>query len=393
MNFSDFKFDGNWDYKINLPAFAGFQERKGAYTSVSSDQPNKGILTIEFEDDLTDNPDPYPEQLNTLKYIFENQESIVTAIVKRTLEELPGIIINYDLQKEEQFQELTAEKVKTLIGFNTITIKIVSKDNYSYCDVTGGCTWDEDHGLDILFHKDRVVSFSDINGGSYWDAVKDNGTYNEVKDGHKTIDPPRKYQAHPKYNKLKPSHKSANETYEYNLISHRFNEQFMKGVESGEIDINGKWESQDNTFLEAACWFNNNEIVEFLLSKKANIRYAMHKCVVYNSNFKALELLLQNGADVNYPYGNGNTVLFELVNALERFYPRNDAVISEDSQKKIEVLKEQITRLVSRGANPYIKNLYGHNCFDVMRNSFDLNRKAVNEFLEQCWNHRRKFSG
>src|SRR5262249_52543350 len=154
-------------------------------------------------------------------------------------------------------------------------------------------------------HKDRIVSFGDIDGGSYWDAVKDNGTYEDVKDGNKVIDPPRKYLAHPKYNKLKPSHRSANETYEHSLISQRFNEQFIKGVESGEIDINGKWKSQDKTFLEAACWFNNNEIVEYLLSKKADIRYAMHQCVVYNSNFRAIDLLLQHGADVNFPYGNG----------------------------------------------------------------------------------------
>jgi hypothetical protein len=106
MSFEEFKFNGDWRYKITLPKLAGFQERNGAYCSVSSIKPNSGIFILEFEDDLSENTDPYPEQLNTLKYIFENQESIANSIINRTLAELPEILMNYGLDNEEEFHNM-----------------------------------------------------------------------------------------------------------------------------------------------------------------------------------------------------------------------------------------------------------------------------------------------
>lgn len=390
MNKDTFIFNGNWAYKISLPAFSGFQERNGAYTSKSSNNPNTGLLIIEFEDDLTDNPDPYPEQLNTLNYIFDNQINIVNAIVSKTLLELPEIIINYDLESETQFQNLNTESVKQLIGISSITIKIVSKDNFSYFDVTGGCEWDEEHDLDILFHKDRIISFGKIDGNSYWEAIKDNETYKEVTKAQKPKFIPKKYYPNPKYNKLKPSQKFANETFEYSLISGGFNQEFKHLTEIGEIDINGKWENQDKTFLEAACWFNNNEIVEFLLSKNADIRYALHQCVGYNNNPTAMELLLNHGADINSQYLNGNTILFELVNSLEGIYRTIDYFkstnneIDDSVQIKFLNVKTQIEYLIKKGADPFLKNAYQFNCFDIMRNSNEFSKQEVNNFLTRC---------
>lgn len=375
---------------------AGFQERNGAYTSVSSDKPGTGLFKLEFEDDLTDNPDPYPEQLNTLNFIFDNQESITKSIIDSTLSELEKIKINYGLEDEEEYQNLNEQKVKSLIGISSICIKIISKDGFSYFDITGGCNWDEEHGLNILFHKDRVVSFGSIDGGSTYEAEKDNGTSGKESTRHLQREKPRKFNPHPKYNKLKPSQKSANETYELSLISYGYNEDFIKGVESGEIDINGKWKSQDKTYLEAACWYKNNTLVEYLLGKKAEIRYALHQCVGYGDNPEALEMLLQHGANINAQYGNGNTILFEVVSSIEGFYRASayykrinrPDLITPENIGKFEAQKKKIQDLINKGADPFIKNIYGHSCFDVMRNSDEESRKELNEFLKQCLNDR-----
>lgn len=389
-----FKFNGDWEYTIELPMLSGFQERNGAYTSVSSGKPNAGLFKLEFEDDLTDNPDPYPQQLNALNFILENQEKISQAIITRALTEIEEIKINYGLENEEEYQNLSEQKIRSLIGISSILIKIISKDGFSYFDISGGCKWDEEHGLNILFHKDRAISFGGIDGSSTHDAEKDNGTADKEVNRHLQKEKPQKYSPHPKYNKLKPSQKAANETYELTLISNGYNADFIKGVESGEININGKWESQDKTYLEAACWYKNNQLVEYLLDKKAEIRYALHECVGYGNNPEALEMLLQNGANINAQYGNGNTVLFEVVDSMEGFYrastyyksiKRLDLITREN----IEIFEEQklkIKDLIKKGADPFIKNFYGQSCFDIMRNSDEESRKEVNEFLKQCLN-------
>lgn len=394
MNRQNFEFNGDWEYEIELPMLSDFQERNGTYTSVSRDIPKTGLFKLEFEDDLTDNPDPYPEQLNTLNFIFDNQDRIARSIIDRALAELNEIKINYGLEKEEEYQNLNEQKVKSLIGLSSINIKIISKEGFSYFDISGGCNWDEEHGLNILFHKDRVISFGGIDGGSIYEAEKDNGTSDKESNYHLNREKPQKFNPHPKYNKLKPLQKSANETYELTLISHGYNDDFIKGVESGEIDINGKWESQNKTYLEAACWYKNNLLVEYLLDKKADIRYALHQCVGYGNNPEALEILLQNGANINTQYSNGNTVLFEVVNNMEGFYRASAYykiinrldLITPDNIEKFEEQKLKVKDLFKKGADPFIKNVYGHSCFDIMRNSDEESRKELNEFLKQCLN-------
>lgn len=393
MKFEEFEFNGDWEYKIALSKLTGFQERNGAYTSISSNDPNFGLFTLEFEDDLSENTDPYIEQFNTLKFIFENQEAIADSIIDKTLTELPEILINYGLENEQQFQDLSREKIKSLIGFSSIHIKIISKDNFAYFDISGGCNWDEEHGLNLLFHKERIVSFSGIDGGSSYQAEKDGG---KIKNEFQQVKP-IKYLANQKYNKIKPSQKFANETYEIDLISKSYNAEFIAGIENGEINVNGKWKSQDKSFLEAACWCNNNELVKYLLENKAEIRYALHQCVGYGNNPEAMELLLNEGADINLPYGNGNTILFEVVSSMESIYRANDYykeinrldLISDSNDKRLNELKERVQKLILKGADPNLKNSYGHSCFEIMRNSKEDSRKELNDFLINCLENRK----
>ncbi|AYB33577.1 ankyrin repeat domain-containing protein [Chryseolinea soli] len=383
-------FNGDWEYEIELIAFAGFQIINGRYRSGDSDILSDGKMTLRIEDDLTDNPDPYPEQFEAIGYIFQNQEKIRDVIINRTLQELPEIIEIYGLQRDPAYANLTAERIRQLIDLGTIDVKIVSKNGTSYYEITGGCHWDDDHGLSFLMHNDRVVAFGGIDGNGYWDAVKDNGTYAEVSKPKQEKAVPKKYSAHPKYNTLKPSHQSANETFEHSLISGNHNELFKELVVKGEIDINGKWESQNKTFLEAACWFNNNEIVAFLLEKGAHIRWALHQCVKYNNNSVALELILQAGGDINQRDAGGDTILNIKAQQLARLYDCGNRSIaykpgsSAERDDMISREKKAIKALIDKGADPNIANVHGYNAYSMARNLADENRVEILDFLNRC---------
>jgi hypothetical protein len=383
MNKDNFKLNGDWSYEIELPAFFGFQERRGPYASISSEMPANGLVTIEFEDDLSDNPDPYVEQLNTLDFIFNNQEKIVHAIIEKILQ-IPEIRRS-NRRNEKKYQHIKYETVKSAMGIAAIIIKTVSKDYFSYYDIVCGCDW-EKNGLNFLFHNERIVSLKTNTGISRWDALKDNGTYELFRNKPHQIIIPQKYTAHPKYNKLKPSQKFANDSYEHSLIAGQLNEKFKNEVENGTIDINGKYES--HTFLELAYWFKNNELIEYLLSKKADIRYALHECVNYAYSEEALDLLLKHGADINACDVNGKTIIYKLVSSLlywiDDQYKFSNSTEFEQPFESPENFKQKIYHFIRLGADPNIRNHNGFNCFDAMRNASPDTRTQVNNFLQDC---------
>jgi hypothetical protein len=87
--------------------------------------------------------------------------------------------------QESGFPELiNPEQVKKLIGIEGLCIRNQEKDDVSYYGISFCCPWDEEHGLGILMHKNRVilVDRADIFCvGGRTEIEKDNGTYSEEK--------------------------------------------------------------------------------------------------------------------------------------------------------------------------------------------------------------------
>lgn len=66
------------------------------------------------------------------------------------------------------------EQFKKLIGLSQIHIMNVNKDNIAYVGYEFGCSWDDEHGIGFMTHKDRVIDFgsADISFLT-WAAEKD----------------------------------------------------------------------------------------------------------------------------------------------------------------------------------------------------------------------------
>jgi hypothetical protein len=51
----------------------------------------------------------------------------------------------------------SVDDVKTVAGLTTVHVLPVSRDDLAYVGLELGCTWDDEHGLGVMLHKDRVV--------------------------------------------------------------------------------------------------------------------------------------------------------------------------------------------------------------------------------------------
>jgi hypothetical protein len=51
--------------------------------------------------------------------------------------------------------------LKPLMGLSTVHIGDVEKDGFAYIGFEFGCNWEEEHGLGVMTHKDRIIEVGD----------------------------------------------------------------------------------------------------------------------------------------------------------------------------------------------------------------------------------------
>ena len=52
---------------------------------------------------------------------------------------------------------MTAEQVAERIAFTILCVSDQSRDGMAYLELMGECTWDRDHGFNVVIHGDRIV--------------------------------------------------------------------------------------------------------------------------------------------------------------------------------------------------------------------------------------------
>ena len=351
-----FEFKGDWEFEYQFEAFVGLQSRRDSYTSKDSEKESNGKVNVIISDELNDDTDPTEEQLNSINFIIENPDKIKQSLFKALEIEYPKLkeMYGYDENEEdsrEWFPEINSiEEFRKVFGVGNMFVLLPHKERFSYVGLECGCTWDEEHGLGFLLHKDRIIKVGGADEAfSTWEAFKDNGTYEEEQKKwnkrnieREPLPKPKIYEPHPKYGKLKPSQIEANRMYENHLIERGFNSDFIELVESGKLDVNVN-KGLTMTFLERAAQFNNLEIVRYILSQKPkSTDNVIHRSIGYCSK-ELVEIMLNNGVDINEPDHWGRTVL-KLAEQRISQYERN-------GNKDLNKLIEFTNWLKSKGAN------------------------------------------
>lgn len=164
------EWDGHfWSGDTVLPAWAGFQECLGAYSSHSSASPSDGKvhLSVRSPTDAEDTVlPPSAGQQSAFLLLRDNDELMRKKVVQAIFDEYPKMRESFadffgeDLEDKMPLLQSPAD-LKALIGLSTVHIGDVEKDGFAYLGFEFGCDWEEEHGLGVMTHKDRIIEVGD----------------------------------------------------------------------------------------------------------------------------------------------------------------------------------------------------------------------------------------
>lgn len=174
---------GNIEWKslegtIQLSAWRGFQNRQGPYNSISSTEPFSGTVKMTVGE-CTSSEAPLfvsPEQVNAYKFTLENQVRIKDSILNALLPEYIKLRPEYGGDEADEYMPniTDASQFSKLIGLSFIHVLDISKEGVAYVGYEFGCNWDDEHGLGIMTHKDRVIEIGGADTSfETWIAEKD----------------------------------------------------------------------------------------------------------------------------------------------------------------------------------------------------------------------------
>jgi hypothetical protein len=104
---------------------------------------------------------PTPEQAAAFQFLVDHDGSVHASVLGALFESYPDMNDSYGYDDEEADELMPAinapDQLKSLIGLSTVHVLPVSRDGVAYIGFEFGCTWDSEHGLGVMTHKDRVV--------------------------------------------------------------------------------------------------------------------------------------------------------------------------------------------------------------------------------------------
>lgn len=131
---------------------------------------------LDEDDDYAE--EPTPEQQNGIDYLQENQKTILDNILNELLKKYPELQKIYDYSEEDKVDFMPDLKdiqgFASLLSLNCFYITSIIKDNHPYIGIGFSCSWDDEHGLGIMTHKNRVIEIGGADTAfSSWAAEED----------------------------------------------------------------------------------------------------------------------------------------------------------------------------------------------------------------------------
>jgi hypothetical protein len=160
---------------LNLNSWKGFQSRQGFYGSRDKDESSDGTVKVFVQGKEIDYVKTTTiQQVNAIRFLVDNSDTVKHALLAGLLNELPSLKEIY----EDLIPDIdNIEDFKNFIGLANLHIMTSDKDDFAYIGFELGCNWDDEHGIGIMMHKDRVVAIGQADTSfDSWVTYEDNGT-------------------------------------------------------------------------------------------------------------------------------------------------------------------------------------------------------------------------
>jgi hypothetical protein len=177
--------DYSWEGEVVLPSWAGFQRRRRPYARHSSGSPADGSarLIVEVPDDKNPTP-PTAEQSQAFRYLLDNEARIAAIVLQAIFERYPeekeefADAYSDDGDVDEILPDLDSpEGLRSLMGLSSVFVLTVTRAGVAYVGFEFGCVWEEEHGLGVMLHQDRIVKIGQAADAFLaWIAERDAGS-------------------------------------------------------------------------------------------------------------------------------------------------------------------------------------------------------------------------
>lgn len=121
-------------------------------------------------------------EINAYNHLLKNQSEIRDSIIRTLVEKFDWLKETYDWDPEDEPDVPNIPPIdfdfKPFIGPLSVSFHEESKDDISYLEWHFQCTWDEEHGLAVITHQDRVIDL-DRGETDIWKIYEDKGTLAE----------------------------------------------------------------------------------------------------------------------------------------------------------------------------------------------------------------------
>lgn len=164
--------DQMWAGIIPLSAWNEFQIRP-----TTSDESAEEVISL-YVNRETDQTAPSLQQTEAYHFLMSHQEQIRDSILERLLTDYDQMSETYEYEPEEAAKWMPPVESRSdfepLISLLAVVIHQVHKDGMAYIGFEFECTWDDEHGVGVMMHRQRIVKIGGADSAVLsWIATQD----------------------------------------------------------------------------------------------------------------------------------------------------------------------------------------------------------------------------
>jgi len=160
----DFKLDEHgfsWRASCRLPSWSGYLDCSGPYGGLVNGAKSDGTVEIVFAPEGRDSSPLEDDELGLVQWLIANEGTVSDAVKTAIFDAYPRLIEGYGYTAEEQAKFMPAVvdrgEMSSLFGLCAVNVHQTRNGAEPYLGFEFGCTWDQEHGLGVLTHGNRVI--------------------------------------------------------------------------------------------------------------------------------------------------------------------------------------------------------------------------------------------